>query len=234
MADNALREQVQMGRAGNTGALQIEEEGLFNWSNHKTSGSNGIFGGFHPTASQDMRRVPREVNCVPPKESYRQRISASVEQAGTLTNRALRSDQQYQVDLDNLTVSIGKNRRTSKIKRSGLVEGFFGAGERWHFSDEEMSKVLHLEDDIGMYRSIKRGVLRMIGGDLKDRMTLFISIGLSLVNLFNKNLSAETDWLNQPRDELTGVSPKEYLQLGPVENIKHVADLLRAERGLRV
>jgi len=133
-----------------------------------------------------------------------------------------------------LTVSIGKNGRTSKIKRSGLVEGFFGAGERWHFSDEEMSKVLHLEDDIGMYRSIKRGVLRMIGGDLKDRMTLFISIGLSLVNLFNKNLSAETDWLNQPRDELTGVSPKEYLQLGPVENIKHVADLLRAERGLRV
>ncbi len=96
-----------------------------------------------------------------------------------------------------------------------------------------MTKLLHLEEEIGLCNLILSGQVPPMTGDLKDRMALVIGISIGLGELFDDNKDGELQWLNSARSNLGGVSPLEHMLKGDLLNIRDVIDLVDNARGLK-
>ena len=116
---------------------------------------------------------------------------------------------------------------------TGLTEGFKMICERWSLDALSMSRLLHLEDEIGLARMIISGQIPPITGDLKDRMALVIGVSIGLGELFNDDKAAEIEWLETTQSGLDGHSPLEHMLIGELQHIKDVVEVLDDARGLK-
>ena len=118
-------------------------------------------------------------------------------------------------------------------KPTGLVEGYKNICERWSLDLLGMTKLLHLEEEIGLCHLVLSGQVPPMTGDLKDRMALVIGISVGLGELFDDDKDGELQWLNSTRADLGGASPLEHMLKGDFLNIWDVVDRVDNARGLK-
>jgi hypothetical protein len=115
----------------------------------------------------------------------------------------------------------------------GLTEGFKKVCQRWRLDDDDMARLLHLEDESWLSALILSGNVPPLTGDLKDRMALVIGISIGLGDLFDDSREGELKWLNTRRSELGDLSPLSSMLGGDLSKLMDVVDLLDRARGLR-
>ena len=157
-----------------------------------------------------------------------------VVRAGTLFERqsAWNVGVEYKPETERRDYPAGISVR-SRQKPTGLAEGYKNVCERWSLDALGMTKLLHLEEEIGLCDLILSGQVPPMTGDLKDRMALVIGISIGLGELFDDDKDGELQWLNSTRPDLGGVSPLEHMLKGDLLNIRDVVDLVDNARGLK-
>ncbi len=138
----------------------------------------------------------------------------------------------YRPETERRDYPVGISVR-SRQKLTGLAEGYKNVCERWSLDAIGMTKLLHLEEEIGLCNLILSGQVPPMTGDLKDGMALVVGISIGLGELFDDDKDAELQWLTSKRSELASVSPLEHMLKGDLLNIRDVVDLVDNARGLK-
>ena len=161
-------------------------------------------------------------------------VRASAMREGTFLERpsSWNVGVEYKPETERRDYPVGISVR-SRQKLTGLAEGYKNVCERWSLDAIGMTKLLHLEEEIGLCNLILSGQVPPMTGDLKDRMALVVGISIGLGELFDDDKDAELQWLTSKRSELASVSPLEHMLKGDLLNIRDVVDLVDNARGLK-
>lgn len=124
------------------------------------------------------------------------------------------------------------HRLTEKASVSeGIYDSYSKTCRRWDLSrDQQVALLGHPGDFTG--QRIPNGQLVPQSPDQRDRAQYIVGISLGLGILFEENIAAEVDWLNQPRASLGNKSPLDYMLEGHMTNLLTIVEMVKRERGI--
>jgi Protein of unknown function (DUF2384) len=116
--------------------------------------------------------------------------------------------------------------------RSGVIDAFVKTCQRWHLPLEQQVILLGYKGSEFFGLQLLEGRVLAPPQDVQDRAGYILAISIGLSSLFDELERAELDWLNTPRDVLSGRSALAYMLDGRMANLMHVAAMVDRERGM--
>lgn len=114
----------------------------------------------------------------------------------------------------------------------GIYDAYIKTCRRWDLSRNQQVALLGYPGDLITGQRILNGQLIPQSPDQKDRVTYIVGISLGLGTLFEENIEAEINWLNQPRAKLDNKSPLDYMLEGHMTNLLTIVEMVKRERGI--
>jgi len=113
------------------------------------------------------------------------------------------------------------------VQPKGDVKFFVRTMDAWGFTTAEAGTVLGLRDSV-LAGEVFKGTLDIPEGEVDERLTIMTKVILDLDGMYDDDAVIKR-WLDLPRTELGGKSPRELLISGKLEGLFKVRSLVRYE-----
>ena len=114
----------------------------------------------------------------------------------------------------------------------GIYDAYVKTCQRWNLSRSQQIALLGFPENSIIGFRVLNGQLLRLQPDQEDRARYIVGISLGLGTLFGESIDAELNWLNQPRQQLDGKSPLNYMFEGHMTNLLTIIEMVKQERGL--